>query len=99
MPCFQPPFCLQGCDDDDDVAAAIQQCQSNGVKVILSLGGAVGTYSLSSQQEAEIIGQNLWAAYGNTHGGDIPRPFGTSHRAISPPLSVSTRAIPPLAES
>jgi chitinase len=62
----------------DALAAAIQQCQSNGIKVILSLGGAVGTYSLSSQQEAEIIGQNLWEAYGNTDGSDIPRPFGST---------------------
>lgn len=40
----------------DDLAAAISTCQANGVKVILSLGGAVGAYSLSSQQEAETIG-------------------------------------------
>ncbi|KAJ6050112.1 hypothetical protein N7444_006828 [Penicillium canescens] len=62
----------------DTLAAAIQQCQSNRIKVILSLGGAVGNYSLSSQQEAEIIGQNLWEAYGNTDGSNIPRPFGST---------------------
>jgi chitinase len=45
------------------------------VKVILSLGGAVGAYSLGSQEEAETIGQNLWDAYGNTSGGTVPRPF------------------------
>jgi Chitinase len=60
----------------DDLAAAISTCQANGVKVILSLGGAVGAYSLSSQQEAETIGQNLWDAYGNTGNGGVPRPFG-----------------------
>lgn len=60
----------------DALASAITKCQANGVKVILSLGGAVGAYSLSSQQEAETIGQNLWEAYGNTAGGSIPRPFG-----------------------
>jgi hypothetical protein len=62
----------------DALAAAIQQCQSNGIKVILSLSGVVGTYSLSSQQEAQIIGQNLWEAYGNTDGSDIPGPFGST---------------------
>jgi chitinase len=63
----------QGCDD---LASAIDTCKSNGVKVILSLGGAVGAYSLQSQEQAETIGQYLWGAYGNTANGNIPRPFG-----------------------
>ncbi|GAM86992.1 hypothetical protein ANO11243_050130 [Dothideomycetidae sp. 11243] len=62
----------------DTLAAAIGTCQQNGVKIILSLGGAVGAYSLSSQQEAQTIGQNLWAAYGNTAQGSVPRPFGSN---------------------
>ncbi|MCJ1444300.1 MAG: hypothetical protein MMC23_004801 [Stictis urceolatum] len=63
----------QGCDK---VSAAITTCQSAGKKVILSLGGASGSYSLSSQQEAETIGQNLWDSYGKSAGGSAPRPFG-----------------------
>ncbi|GFF38023.1 endochitinase [Aspergillus udagawae] len=71
-PSGQPQNC-------DALASAIKTCQSNGVKVILSLGGAVGAYSLSSQAEAETIGQNLWEAYGNTKGsGSVPRPFGST---------------------
>jgi chitinase len=62
----------------DALGAAIQQCQSDGISVILSLGGAVGAYSLTSRQEAETIGQNLWEAYGNTDRSDIPRPFGST---------------------
>jgi chitinase len=64
----------------DDLAAAIKTCQSNGVKMILSLGGAVGAYSLASQAEAETIGQNLWDAYGNVGNGigSVPRPFGST---------------------
>ncbi|OAQ67376.1 class III chitinase ChiA2 [Purpureocillium lilacinum] len=62
-----------GCDD---LAKAIDTCKSNGVKVILSLGGATGAYSLSSQQEAETIGQNLWDAYGNSQTPAASRPFG-----------------------
>lgn len=62
----------------DDLAAAISKCQANGVKVILSLGGAVGAYSLSSQEEAETIGQNLWHAYGKTGNSSVPRPFGST---------------------
>ncbi|GAM44085.1 class III chitinase [Talaromyces pinophilus] len=61
----------------DSLASQISTCQSNGVKVMLSLGGAVGAYSLTSQAEAETIGQNLWDAYGNTSGGSVPRPFGS----------------------
>ncbi|KAK5996439.1 Endochitinase 2 [Cladobotryum mycophilum] len=66
----------------DDLAESISTCKSNGVKVILSLGGAAGSYSLKSQAEAEKIGQNLWDAYGSTKGnssataGSVPRPFG-----------------------
>ncbi|KAM3447094.1 hypothetical protein MY3296_009040 [Beauveria thailandica] len=62
----------------DDLAKAIDTCKTNGVKVIMSLGGAAGAYSLSSKEEAEAIGQNLWEAYGNLHGknGSVPRPFG-----------------------
>ncbi|EED11606.1 endochitinase precursor, putative [Talaromyces stipitatus ATCC 10500] len=62
----------------DALAKQIATCQSNGVKVILSLGGAVGAYSLTSQAEAETIGQNLWDAYGKTSGGSVPRPFGAT---------------------
>ncbi|TQW00679.1 hypothetical protein V2A60_001735 [Cordyceps javanica] len=62
----------------DSLAKAIDTCKSNGVKVIMSLGGAAGAYSLSSKEEAETIGQNLWEAYGNLGGGNggVPRPFG-----------------------
>jgi chitinase len=60
----------------ENLAAAIKKCQANGVKIFLSLGGAVGTYSLSSQQEAEAIGQHLWDAYGNTKSDFVHRPFG-----------------------
>jgi chitinase len=65
----------QGCDD---LASAIDTCKSNGVKVILSLGGASGAYSLQSQEQAETIGQNLWDAYGKAGSGSVPRPFGST---------------------
>lgn len=60
----------------DSLASAITTCQSKGIKIILSLGGAAGAYSLSSQAEAETIGQNLWDAYGKGGKGSAPRPFG-----------------------
>ncbi|RJE23913.1 Fungal cellulose binding domain protein [Aspergillus sclerotialis] len=63
----------QGCEA---LASAITTCQSAGVKIILSLGGAAGSYSLQSDAEAEAIGQNLWDSYGNSGGTSAPRPFG-----------------------
>lgn len=61
------------------LASAIENCKSAGIKVILSLGGASGAYSLTSQAEAETVGQNLWEAYGNTAGNsNVPRPFGNT---------------------
>lgn len=60
----------------ESLAASIGKCQSRGIKVILSLGGAAGQYSLSSKSEAESIGQYLWDAYGNTAVENVHRPFG-----------------------
>ena len=62
----------------DALASAIDTCKSNGIKIILSLGGAAGAYSLQSQAEAQTIGQNLWDAYGNSGNGSVPRPFGST---------------------
>jgi chitinase len=65
----------QGCEK---LSAAITTCQAAGKKVILSLGGASGSYSLTSQQEAETIGQNLWDSYAKKGSSNAPRPFGDS---------------------
>jgi chitinase len=62
-----------GCDD---LGKAITTCQGNGKKVILSLGGASGAYSLQGQSDAEAIGQALWDSYGKKGSGSAPRPFG-----------------------
>jgi chitinase len=62
-----------GCDD---LAAAITTCQGNGKKIILSLGGASGAYSLQGQSDAEAIGQSLWDSYGKSGSSSAPRPFG-----------------------
>lgn len=60
----------------DNVVKSIPICQAAGIKVVISLGGAVGGYSLSSQSEAETIGQYLWDAYGNSGSTTVQRPFG-----------------------
>ena len=58
------------------LASAISTCQSNGIEIILSLGGAVGSYSLTSEEEAAAIGTNAWKMYGNSGATDVQRPFG-----------------------
>jgi chitinase len=63
-------------EDCTDVASAITTCQENGIKVFVSLGGASGGYSLTSEAEAEAIGQYLWEAYGNPTSTSVSRPFG-----------------------
>lgn len=60
------------------LASAIATCQSAGVKIILSLGGASGSYSLQSQAQAESIGQYLWDSYGNSGNTTVQRPFGST---------------------
>ena len=60
----------------DALASAITKCQSAGVKIILSLGGASGSYSLQSTSQAQAIGQYLWNAYGNSGSTSVQRPFG-----------------------
>lgn len=62
--------------NSEALTSAIQTCQSAGVKVILSLGGATASYSLSSQAEAESIGDYLWQAYGKSGNSTVQRPFG-----------------------
>jgi chitinase len=64
--------------DCDAVASSIATCQSAGVKIILSLGGASGSYSLQSQAEAETIGQYVWESYGNSGNTSVLRPFGNT---------------------
>ncbi|KAK1254386.1 hypothetical protein MKX08_008381 [Trichoderma sp. CBMAI-0020] len=59
-----------------DLASQIKTCQSAGKKIIVSLGGGVGDYTLASQSQAEKIGQYLWDAYGKPGNSAIKRPFG-----------------------
>ncbi|KAJ3497088.1 hypothetical protein NLG97_g2162 [Lecanicillium saksenae] len=62
----------------DALNAAIAKCQSAGVKMILSLGGATSSYALSSQAQAEQIGQYLWDSYGNSGNTTVKRPLGNN---------------------
>ena len=57
-----------------DLAADIKYCQSLGKKVLLSLGGAVGSYGFTSDQQAINYASTLWNSFGG--GTSTQRPFG-----------------------
>ncbi|TKW16122.1 hypothetical protein SEVIR_5G278500v4 [Setaria viridis] len=55
-------------------SSEIKSCQASGVKVLISLGGATETYSLTSDDEARGLADYLWD---NFLGGSSPsRPLG-----------------------
>ncbi|ABN68578.2 chitinase, partial [Scheffersomyces stipitis CBS 6054] len=51
----------------------IKYCQSQGKKILLSLGGATGNYGLASDTEGEALATTLWNKFGG--GSDSERPF------------------------
>ncbi|KAJ8442075.1 hypothetical protein Cgig2_007913 [Carnegiea gigantea] len=54
----------------------ITRCQQRGIKVLLSLGGAVGSYSLSSADDARQVADYLWNNF--LGGSSRSRPFGNA---------------------
>ena len=63
-----------------DVEADIATCHANGKKVFISLGGAVGSYSLASTADAQGVAQDVWNSYGNpalSSNSSAVRPFGS----------------------
>lgn len=58
-----------------NVSAGTVNCQRDGVKVMLSIGGPHGNYSLSSAAEALDLADYIWNNF--LHGRSAsPRPFG-----------------------
>ncbi|CAN6477947.1 unnamed protein product [Victoria cruziana] len=56
------------------LSSEIRSCQQQGIKVLLSLGGGDGSYSLSSTEDARQVADYLW---NNFLGGSSPdRPLG-----------------------
>ncbi|KAF5101386.1 hypothetical protein D0Z00_000865 [Geotrichum galactomycetum] len=70
---------IRGCSGNlgsscPELAADIKYCQSLGKKVLLSLGGAVGSYGFTSNQQAINYASTLWNSFGG--GTSTQRPFG-----------------------
>lgn len=56
------------------LASDIKSCQANGVKVFLSIGGASGSYYLTSSQDARQVATYLWNNF--LGGSSSTRPLG-----------------------
>ncbi|KAG2602109.1 acidic endochitinase SE2-like [Panicum virgatum] len=56
------------------LSSDIRSCQRRGVKVLLSIGGGVGNYGLSSPADARLVGAYLWNSY--LGGSSSSRPLG-----------------------
>ncbi|KAF8695908.1 hypothetical protein HU200_036784 [Digitaria exilis] len=54
----------------------IQACQSQGIKVLLSLGGSGGSYGLSSTDDANSVASYLWDSF--LGGSGSSRPLGSA---------------------
>ncbi|CAI6632355.1 ASN_HP2_G0036120.mRNA.1.CDS.1 [Saccharomyces cerevisiae] len=59
------------------IAEDIETCQSLGKKVLLSLGGASGSYLFSDDSQAETFAKTLWDTFGEGTGAS-ERPFDSS---------------------
>ncbi|XP_056160099.1 hevamine-A-like isoform X2 [Syzygium oleosum] len=56
------------------ISSGIRSCQNQGIKVMLSLGGGVGSYSLASQADARNVADYLWNNF--LGGTSSARPLG-----------------------
>lgn len=54
--------------------ADIKTCQAHGKKILLSLGGATGSYGFQSDSQGEQFAETLWNLFGG--GTSDTRPFG-----------------------
>ncbi|KAK9202268.1 hypothetical protein WN944_017478 [Citrus x changshan-huyou] len=54
------------------LSSDIKSCQAKGVKVLLSLGGAAGSYSLTSTQDAKQVATYLWNNFLGGHSSSRP---------------------------
>ncbi|KAL0762210.1 hypothetical protein Bca101_078361 [Brassica carinata] len=54
--------------------AQVKTCQRRGIKVMLSLGGAIGNYSIGSREDAKMVADYLWNNF--LGGKSSARPLG-----------------------
>ncbi|KAK9695814.1 Chitinase 2 [Basidiobolus ranarum] len=59
-----------------DIGDDIKYCQSKGKKVIMSLGGATGSYGFSNDADATTFSKTVWDLF--LGGSSSTRPFGSA---------------------
>ncbi|KAJ1413813.1 Glycoside hydrolase family 18, catalytic domain [Sesbania bispinosa] len=57
-----------------NISAGIKSCQAKGIKVMLSIGGGAGSYSLASSEDARQVATYLWNNF--LGGQSSTRPLG-----------------------
>ncbi|ORY02396.1 glycoside hydrolase, partial [Basidiobolus meristosporus CBS 931.73] len=70
---FFPGTSLLSCPD---IGEDIKYCQSKGKKVIMSLGGAAGSYGFSNDADATKFAKTVWDLF--LGGSSTTRPFGSA---------------------
>lgn len=64
------------CDPYSDgctgLSSDIESCQAKGIKVLLSLGGGAGSYSIASTQDASNVATYLWNNFLGGHSSSRP---------------------------
>ncbi|GAB4860790.1 Acidic endochitinase [Ancistrocladus abbreviatus] len=50
----------------------IRNCQNRGIKVLLSIGGGAGSYTLTSQNDARAVARYLWDNFLGGHSNNRP---------------------------
>ncbi|KAI5400270.1 hypothetical protein KIW84_065255 [Lathyrus oleraceus] len=66
--------CNPSANECTKFSSEIQACQAKGIKVLLSLGGGAGSYSLSSADDATQVANYLWNNF--LGGTSTSRPLG-----------------------
>ncbi|XP_010493540.1 PREDICTED: acidic endochitinase-like [Camelina sativa] len=56
------------------IGSQVKDCQSRGIKVMLSLGGGIGNYSIGSKKDAKMVADYLWNNF--LGGKSSSRPLG-----------------------
>lgn len=74
--CGGTPFAGSALLKCDAIAQDIEACQAQGVKVLLSLGGATGSVGFSSASQAVTFADTLWNIFGA--GSSSTRTFGNA---------------------
>lgn len=59
-----------------DIGEDIVYCQNKGKKILLSMGGAVGKYGFSDDNDADTVATKIWNVF--LGGTDTKRPFGSA---------------------